>query len=528
MIVSLLRKDWQLLAPMVALVTGIQIALEIAIHAGGLLEGSAVALELQRPLTIAWFLSIAALTIATAQVDPLPGADQDWLVRPIRRRDLLTEKILFILLTVFVPMLLINTVHVLAEGFPLGAALGPLLLKDAYLLAFFVLPVAALAATTRSMTELALQGAVLVVLYVAGTALAALLLAEHRCPTSETGLSWMEHLVQHAVTCVGAVVILVLQYRRRATGRARALAWAGAGLLAFVQLPWDAGFALQRTLDATAPSALKLTSAPGIPEPASAAPERTVTGRQASRALWRGQVDPALEYLAHRSGGVGTELIEVPLQVEGLAPAAVLLTDRIEVRVLDAQGGVRYRALLPYSPAALKARAGTAQEPNYPVAQALQLPRALLGAQAPVVMLHYWLTMLEPVAEVRLPARHGEVRLPGVGSCATDADAGTLSVRCEQVGRAPFCYQAVLEGDAGSAVPIEGSKCWPDYRPYGAMLNALSFYGLDLPLPRDAHAPVGAGLDPARLARASVRLRLYGNARHTERSVRTSDYRILE
>jgi hypothetical protein len=526
MIVPLLRKDWQLLAPMVALVVGIQMALEIAIRAGGLLEGSAVALELQRPLTIAWFLSIAALTIATVQVDPLPGADQDWLVRPIRRRDLLLEKMVFLLLAVFVPMLVINTVHVLSEGFSLAAVLGPLLLKDAYLLAFFVLPVAALAATTRSMTDLALQGAALLVLYVAGTALAALVLAEHRCPTCETGLAWMEHLVQHTVTFLGAAVILWMQYRRRATGAARALAFAGAALLAFVQVPWSAGFALQRALDAGEPSTLALAPAAGPPEPPQTPTEHAITGRQASRALWRGEVDPALEYLAHRPDrAAGMQLIEVPLRIEGLAPAAMLLSDRLEVGVLDALGAVRYHALVPYSPGALKARADTAGESAYAVAQTLELPRPPPGAKAPVLTLHYWLTVLEPVAQVRLPARHGEVRLPGIGRCATDADAGTLSVRCEQVGRAPYCYRAVLEEEAGSA-PLEALKCWPDYRPYGAMLNALSFYGLDLPLRGDAHR--SAGLDPSRLAHAIVLVRFYGNARHIERVVRTGEYRALE
>src|SRR4051812_36077204 len=106
MIRHILRKDWILLWPMVALVTAIQVALEVAGYRAGFFSADSAAVELLRPLTLAWFAGISALTVAVVHQDPIPGVDHDWLVRPIRRTDLLVAKILFVLLAISVPMFL--------------------------------------------------------------------------------------------------------------------------------------------------------------------------------------------------------------------------------------------------------------------------------------------------------------------------------------------------------------------------------------------------------------------------------------
>src|SRR5580700_992759 len=57
-------------------------------------------------------LGSALLITAIVQQDAIPGLRQDWLVRPIRRRDLLLSKLLSVLVMVQIPMFAAD----LAEG----------------------------------------------------------------------------------------------------------------------------------------------------------------------------------------------------------------------------------------------------------------------------------------------------------------------------------------------------------------------------------------------------------------------------
>ena len=104
MIRHILAKDWRLLWPMVAFVTLIQICLGWVQYAWGYFGGVAAATHVLHPLTIAWFASITALSVAVVQQDAIPALDQDWLIRPLKRRDLLVAKLLFVALAVSVPM----------------------------------------------------------------------------------------------------------------------------------------------------------------------------------------------------------------------------------------------------------------------------------------------------------------------------------------------------------------------------------------------------------------------------------------
>ena len=69
-------------------------------------------------------LATAALVVMVVQQDAIPGLCQDWLVRPIRRRDLLLSKVLFVVLAAQGPIFLMEVAQGLAAGFPLGQSLG--------------------------------------------------------------------------------------------------------------------------------------------------------------------------------------------------------------------------------------------------------------------------------------------------------------------------------------------------------------------------------------------------------------------
>jgi hypothetical protein len=51
------------------------------------------------------FLGGAFCIAAVVQLDAIPGVRQDWLVRPLERRNLLLAKLLFVVLAVLLPIL---------------------------------------------------------------------------------------------------------------------------------------------------------------------------------------------------------------------------------------------------------------------------------------------------------------------------------------------------------------------------------------------------------------------------------------
>lgn len=71
MIRSILSKDWKLLWPMVAVVAAIQMGYDWAAFSSGLFGEDPAAEALLRPLTLAWFIGIAALTAAVVHQDPI-------------------------------------------------------------------------------------------------------------------------------------------------------------------------------------------------------------------------------------------------------------------------------------------------------------------------------------------------------------------------------------------------------------------------------------------------------------------------
>jgi hypothetical protein len=86
-----------------------------------------------------------ALIVVLVHQDVLPGVSQDWLIRPIRRSDLLLSKLLFLLVVVQVPMLLADVAHSLFAGFSFPAALAAAASRDLFVLLSFSLPAFAIA-----------------------------------------------------------------------------------------------------------------------------------------------------------------------------------------------------------------------------------------------------------------------------------------------------------------------------------------------------------------------------------------------
>ena len=137
--------------------------------------------------------STGFLIAAAVHHDAVPGAKQDWLIRPVKRRDLLLAKFVFVLVVVHGPMLAADLTEGLAFGFPFGQSLGAAVSHGLYLLITWSIPVLAFASLTRNAMEAIVGG---VVLFGALLALSSIIGAvtvgtSIRGPVVPTSLAWL-------------------------------------------------------------------------------------------------------------------------------------------------------------------------------------------------------------------------------------------------------------------------------------------------------------------------------------------------
>src|SRR6478609_1480955 len=86
-------------------------------------------------------LGMCALIVAAVQEDVVPGASQDWLVRPIGRRDLLAAKLLFVVIIAQGPAFLADMAHGILAGLSVSESLGAALSRSTVMLLVFDVPV---------------------------------------------------------------------------------------------------------------------------------------------------------------------------------------------------------------------------------------------------------------------------------------------------------------------------------------------------------------------------------------------------
>lgn len=535
MVRHIFKKDWRLLWPMVALVTAIQIAHEWAAYKLGFFGGDLAIAELFRLLDVAWYAAIAALAVAVVDQDPIPGVDQDWLIRPIDRTALLLAKLLFALLTISVPMLVLNLTHAVAMGFPLSGSLENVLFKELYVYVCLIVPVLALAATTRTMTELTVFGTALIVVYAVCLSLTAVLFGVTRCPTCGTGVAWLQHVLQHAGILCGAVAILFLQYYKRQTGTARVLAVCGAAALVFVQLPWNTAFAIERWVSGSigTPESIRIDIDAHESHPVGQASiSQQVAGWQATRALLHANVDEAARYLRRRAHlEDAAVVIDLPVRISGESNDELLLVDRSEVNLFGTGGRLLYRGTnLADGPDPLAPQAAAGDNAPWHTSLTVGIPASIYNDArlAPVhLQMDYSLTLLEMASQHKLPALDGAIRTPEMGLCATRASQDGVTVRCKQLGRTPFCYSATLYGPSGRHNP-EVLICAPDYRPYFTPLTSvLTILGVDMPT-RDPVRLAHYEVDGSKLEESSVLLKTYAVREHFTRRLVVSALQLPE
>lgn len=525
MIKHLLIKDWKLLWPMIGLVTAIQIGHEWAVYRSGLFGESAGAEVLMRPLTLAWFAGIAALAAATVHQDAIPGIDQDWLIRPLRRTELLLSKLIFVALTIALPMGALNLAHTLAMHMPLALSLKAIVAKELFVFVCFVIPVMAVASATRNMTELLLVAAALVLVYALGVGASALLLGDAWCPTCNTGMAWLQHLLQHLLILAGACLILGLQYYRRTSTLSQSLALVGAGLLAFLQVTWSSAFAVERLLSGVREDAtlVVLELGPQGAPPAGEIPGAVPEARRAAQHLMHGDVDQAIVDLRRQARTSDNVALDLPVRASRAADE-MLLADRSQVRLFDQHGGILYSSVSANSPGLMFT---SADDPAHSLGHDIvKIPAKTYeaAAVAPVrLQLDYFLTRVKRGSEYRIAADNGRLQAPDIGVCATSADRNTVTLHCKSIRPAPFCFSATLYDSEGRHNP-EVFKCDPDYRRHWPpLVDILNFYGVDVPL-RDRYGIAHYTVDASSLGSSYLLFRIYTELDHIERSVTAASF----
>ena len=276
MVLTIFRKDFRLLWPGVIAVALLQAALSAFEAMKGPFgdfrnaHNFAKLMEMERLLEGVVLAGIALLISLAVHQDALPQIDLDWLIRPIKRRQLAVAKMVFFIACIQAPMFVFDVAGCLAGGFDLQRALMAALSRNLFFLIGFTVPAFSIAAVTRNAIEVAIGIGILVVLvemldrgmfYLFDA-----MLLQSIFQDQLYAQSWVIVVTKYLVITIGSAIVLTLQYGRRKTALSRPV-FAAFILLGFAAnfLPWQAASRVQELVSGGSPIELSLDqSAAGI------------------------------------------------------------------------------------------------------------------------------------------------------------------------------------------------------------------------------------------------------------------------
>jgi hypothetical protein len=514
------KKDWKLLWPVALLAGGLVwiMASTLVLAARWRNPQLYAMLQVLEPLA---YLGVAFLITLVIHQDPIPGVRQDWLVRPIRRRDLLLAKLLFVILVAHGPMLSADLFQGMANGFSFRQSMTAALARNITVLLMLTLPLVAAASSTRNLAEATVW---IVMVMLAGSGLQILFSGLLRNgpgpgkmidPSSFTGVDWVGQWLRLAILFLAAALILSLQYFRRKTMAVRWLAGLVAAVLLLTEIiPWRVVFAAQTHLS-PAPGAAKTLRVAFDP------------------GLGRARRPPGLDtndFVDRIRALQGNTLVLVPLHITGLPDDSVLRADRAEIRITSPDGKIlRLDSRDAFS--VFKEGHSDGEGRVHPELRMKQDQFDQLKNLPVRVEVEYSLTLFRLFAAHALPALGGDQQMPGIGRCTThmDDEEDDVVFRCTVPGKHAGCNTVFLENAATGQRNPEHFFCDADYQPYplsidpdimgrsGANLSFRDLQGL-------AHYPV----DGNQLTHSQVVMRTYRPVEHFTRLVVIPEIRLAD
>jgi hypothetical protein len=473
-----------------------------AMDASSFLPGRRMLLANGLP-TIA-LLGSALLIIAIVQQDAIPGLRQDWLVRPIRRRDLLLAKIVGVLLMVQTPIFLADLGEALASGFGFGPSVSAALSREVFLLFAFSIPLLAFASLTKNYME-AIAGAVAITL---GVSLLTMMTTPAGGVYDPVTVAWVTFAVRTCILAAGAAVLLGIQYYWRKTLASR---WLTAVVVLIYLLippvPWHTAFALEQ----------RLSPNPGAGNPVAIqfVPDRS--------ALADRQVGPG------NARAFGSVFVLLPIRATGVPEPSILVGDASTARVITQDGQV-HNAGGQNGFKIGKEQPGEGEGAiTYGIRLAPELYRRV--ADQPVrVEVDYSLTLMGLKESQTLPANGGDVR-SAMGWCGTEVDQDGLQVLlgCLRPGNPDWCTSVVLEAKALGARNHKSWLCQPNYSPFRFGLDGEVLGRAVFAMPfADPSIGDPTLVTPAMLSQATVTARVYEVRDHFVRQLVIPEIRLRD
>jgi hypothetical protein len=327
--------------------------------------------------------------IAAIHEEKLTGDRQYWLTRPYSWKDLLTAKVLLVAVFVNLPLFIWHATAYVAVGVPVWEHLPALLWRQFFFTALYVLPVAMLAAITRSIGQVILT-ALLGLIPIAFSEFFLL----SRLRINWFGMEGILTATIAAIVIAGVAFILVLQYSQRSTQLSRVLAGA-----------------LAVTILAVALAGGKLSG--------SAAPARENSEIRFSLDRREGRFSNVIP-----SGARNVVTLDIPVRVEGVPEGVDLVQNQISISL---EGGTN-RAWRSHGIAEggfHDITAGTAWLTVFVARSAVEWGRSPTNVHGSSSFLAFGHQQILP-----LPKGHSVV-VPRVGVCSDTHDSkGMISLFC--------------------------------------------------------------------------------------------------
>ena len=422
---AILRKDLLSLAPIVALVALIFLADPLIVR---------LAL-LQAYESSVLLVVLAVLVMSVFQLDSPASLTDDWLCRPVPKRELLAAKLLLVLSASYLPRAIGTLIVDLILGFPLPEALlDAVLLQDQVIL--FALPILIF---TAIITRTIVQGfgvlfAIFICVFVIPTPFVrppGPLTPGIRDDMLMSGMQWLATTPAKLASLVLVAIGFWLVYWQRRLAPARVLMALTIGvtllfmLLPMTLMPWTTTFAIQT---AFSPAPAADTTRISLRNPRACFP----AARHAELST-----NTAFVAAARRSG----LRLWATEELRDVGPDSVAFLTAIEPRGLPFE----WRVMLNYVQAEYSANGAklySLRPANYfadhfgggSLAHGWMLPESTvqhLRSVQPELTLTYSLTLLKP-REYRVPADGKRHALPGLGSCSAKvyAPGNRIDVDC--------------------------------------------------------------------------------------------------